>query len=122
MATMTAKSHGGWLLLRLLAAALFLLLLGQLPTQLPDVRDVELCSHALASHGEAAERALDDVKGCKPEHLRVKLCPPGSQYGLTVVAWCQQPGAEVCPGLYLTIAGRMKTAFYRPCHQWRTCR
>ena len=55
------------------------------------------------------------------EGLRVKLCPPSSKHGLSVVFWCET-GDSICPGMYVTIGGVEKTCFYRPCDDWRNCR
>jgi len=103
-------------LLALLAAALLLIL----PRQLPALDQVRPGSHAVQRHGTDAIAARTALSECG-EGLRVKLCPPGSQYGLSVVFWCET-GGPLCAGCITTFGGVEKTSFMRPCAQWRECR
>jgi hypothetical protein len=123
-----ASSSGGgvlfivFLLIALMAIAL---MVAQTPgvthLQLPQVKDIQYQSHAVESHGDDALWARDSVTQCKPRDLRVNVCPR-SVYGLTVAFWCEPPGKYLCGGIYTTISGVEKTAFVRPCEQWRKCR
>jgi len=93
-------------------------------TQTPDFSSIrfspEALEHAVARHGDDALLAISRTMGCGVENRRAKLCLKG-RYGLTIAFWCQPPGAELCPGLYATIGGCGKTAFVRPCYQWKEC-
>lgn len=91
------------------------------PREMPALDQVILCEHAVERHGDDALEARKRLFDCKPVNLRAKLCPPGSKYGLSVVFWCEPPGATICAGMYVTIGGVEKTAFLRPCEQWRNC-
>lgn len=93
----------------------------QPPAQLPSLNDVRHRSHAVTKHGDDALQARADLDACG-DHLHVKLCRRSALHGLTVVFWCEPPGVTICPGMYTTISGLEKTAFLRPCDQWRNCR
>jgi hypothetical protein len=97
-----------------------LLALFALPTQLPALRDVQPRPHAVERHGEDANTARLALSNCK-SGLKIKVCPPSSVHGLSVVFWCQEPGASLCPGCIATISGLEKTTFIRPCGQWERC-
>lgn len=106
-------------MLLMLVAALWLAL--PMPQEFPALDQIQLCQHAVERHGDDALEARQRLFDCRPRDLRMKLCPPSSKYGLSVVFWCESPGATVCPGMYVTIGGIEKTAFFRPCSQWETC-
>ena len=109
-------SNNNWVLY-LLA---FMLLIFALAMALPSLGSITTGTHAVERHGQDAINARAGLTNCKT--LRSKLCP-GKQgsYGLTVVFWCDT-GQSLCPGMYTTIGGTEKTAFIRPCSQWRSCR
>lgn len=106
---------------------LLLMLLGvmwmaiPMPQEFPALDQIQLCQHAVERHGDDAIKARQRIFDCKLQNLRWRYCPPGSKYGSSVVIWCQPPGATICPGMYVTIGGIEKTAFLRPCEQWRNC-
>lgn len=106
----------------LLIAIVFLLLviLLTLPTQLPRVQDIQLQPHAVQKHGTDAVQARSALSGCG-DNLNVRICPPSSAHGLSIVFWCETGGFN-CPGMYATIGGQEKTCFIRPCSEWRECR
>jgi hypothetical protein len=120
---MTRSAAGAVLLL---LAAIFVLMLGRVlaqsaPTQLPSLRDVVHRPHAVTKHGDDAIKARKELVGCGADDLRAKLCLAG-KYGMSVVFWCNPDGVTLCPGMYTTIGGVEKTAFIRPCQQWRECK
>lgn len=90
--------------------------------QLPNIDDIQLRPHAVERHGEDAIRARQGVFDCDADDLRARLCPETEKYGLSVAFWCEPPGSQLCPGMYTTIAGIEKTAFIRPCVDWRECK
>ena len=113
MVTTLRKTGVSLTILAILAAGLVML-------QVPDVSDIVETLHALEHHGVDAVRARQGLKACEPDDLRVKICP-SEKYGLALAFWCNPDGAVLCPGAYTTIAGIEKTAFIRPCKQWRNC-
>lgn len=102
------------ILLAMLAAML-------LPQELPTIDQVVPQPHAVERHGADALAAREMLYKCG-EGLRSRLCPekPGT-YGRTVNVWCET-GLHLCPGCYTTVGGIEKTAFIRPCEEWRECR
>ena len=92
-----------------------------MPREVPALDQIQARPHADARHGEDADKARKGVRLCESENLRMKLCMPGTKYGLSIAYWCERPGTSICPGLYATIGGIEKTAFVRPCMQWRKC-
>lgn len=115
----TQRSNWGIVLL-MVALLLGLFLALAMPRELPTLERVRHGAHAEAKHGEDARAALAGLENCG-DGLRVRLCPPGSKYGLTVCFWCET-GTGLCPGMYTTIGGTEKTRFIRPCEDWRQCR
>ena len=110
----------------LLLGAIVVILLGRVlaqtaPTQLPALRDVRYRRHAVVRHQGDALAAREGLEQCADGDLRAQLCRRGV-HGMTVVFWCEVPGATLCPGMYTTISGLEKTSFIRPCEQWRACR
>jgi hypothetical protein len=108
------KAGTGLVALAILATGLVLL-------QMPDVTEIIETLHAIERHGVDAVRARQGLQACDKDDLRVKICP-SEKYGLTLAFWCEPGGAVLCPGAYTTIAGIEKTAFIRPCEQWRNCK
>lgn len=120
----TVQKHSGGLFLfifviGLLGISAVIFLIGSVE-QAPAYDIVIPQSHAVERHGNDAVKARLALHNCA-EGLRSQLCPgkPGT-YGLTVVFWCET-GEYLCPGCYATIGGLEKTAFIRPCAQWRRC-
>jgi len=101
----------GLLLLALIALAM--------PQQAPSIDKIKYRPHAVERHGADAISARERIEKCGPTNLRVKFCPTAN--GVTVVYWCET-GGDLCPGMYVTVGGVEKTAFIRPCEQWRNCR
>ena len=91
-----------------------------MPQEFPALDQVILCEHAVERHGDDALEARRRLFDCKPENFRARICPPSSKYGTSVVFWCES-GSGICAGMYVTIGGVEKTAFLRPCDQWRNC-
>jgi len=114
----TSGSGLVWLLV--VAVLLALLVLFALPTQLPTLEGVRPRQHAVQRHGEDAIAAREALANCG-EGLRVQLCPASERFGLSVVFWCET-GGYLCPGCATTIGGLERTAFVRPCVEWRECR
>jgi hypothetical protein len=119
-------SGGGLFVVFLFVALLAIaLMVTQAPSvtrlELPQVKDIQYQTHAVESHGDDALWARESVQQCKPKDLRVNVCPR-SIYGLTVAFWCEPVGKYLCGGIYTTISGVEKTAFVRPCEQWRKCK
>lgn len=109
-------SNNYWVLYLLMLA----LLLFACSMALPSLGSITTGTHAVERHGQDAINARAELTNCKS--LRSKLCPgKKGSYGLTVVFWCET-GQSLCPGMYTTIGGTEKTAFIRPCSQWRNCR
>lgn len=97
-----------------------LLLCFALAMVLPSLGSIRTGTHAVERHGQDAINARGSLTDCKS--LRSQLCPgKKGTYGLTVVFWCET-GRHLCPGMYTTIGGTEKTAFIRPCAQWRRCK
>lgn len=105
----------------LFGIVVMILATGLLLLQIPRVDDIVKQRHAVERHGEDAIRARQGLARCKAENLRVRICP-SAKYALTLAFWCERPGAVLCPGAYTTIAGIEKTAFIRPCAEWRECK
>jgi hypothetical protein len=99
---------------------LALLVVLAMPRELPALQDVKQRRHAVERHGADALAAREALANCK-SGLKIKVCPPSSVHGLSVVFWCQEPGASLCPGCIATISGLEKTTFIRPCGQWERC-
>ena len=118
----TEQHSSGCLLPIIIVLAAATILLLALPLDLPRMEDISPRPHAVERHGTDAESARSSIRNCGTENLRVRLCPPSSQYGLSVIFWCSPPGATLCPGCITTISGLEKTAFTRPCGQWALCR
>lgn len=117
---MMTRSRSPALVLFLIALLLGLLLLFALPRQLPALQRIQPRSHAEERHGADAVTARESLLSCG-DGLRVRLCPPSSRNGLSVVFWCENSGS-LCPGMYATIGGAEKTCFVRPCADWSECR
>jgi len=115
------RSGNAGLLIALIVLLLAALLVFALPRELPALQDVRPRQHAVESHGADAIASKEALANCR-SGLKIKVCPPTSVYGLSVVFWCQEPGATLCPGCIATIGGVEKTAFIRPCGQWERCR
>lgn len=100
-------------------------LMGLALLQTPSMGQIEFSPEALAHigerHGEVGLRAIQRTLGCELQNRRAWVCLQG-KYGVSVVFWCQPPGSEVCPGIYASIGGCGKTAFVRPCSEWRECK
>jgi len=107
-----------WIALLILAA---LIAMAMLPRELPSLQNVRYREHATLRHGCDALDARACVQNCSVDRLRVKLCPPTSRHGLSVVYWCALPMGS-CPGTVLTIGGLERTSYYRPCADWSVCR
>ena len=97
-----------------------LVLLATAIGELPSYRQVVPGTHAVQKHGADALTAREALRACK--NMKMQLCPevPTKGYGLTVCYWCET-GSSICPGAYATIGAKEKTAFLRPCYQWRNC-
>jgi len=117
--TRTTNGNAG-LLIALLVLLLAALLVFAMPRELPALQGIQPRPHAVERHGTDAELARESLLECG-DGLRVRLCPPSSQHGLSVVFWCESSGS-LCPGMYATIGGLEKSCFIRPCEQWRECR
>jgi len=116
---MVEKRPFGGTLCLILIGILALFLLATAISELPSFGDVVPRPHAVEKHGTDATQARASLTDCK--NLKSKLCPGKvGSYGLTVVFWCET-GKTLCPGCYATIGGKEKTAFIRPCSQWRNC-
>ena len=120
MNTEVRRRGSGLLWLLAIAALLALLVLFALPAQLPTLQDVRPRQHAVQRHGEDAIAAREALANCG-SGLKIRVCPPSSVYGLSVVFWCREPGASLCPGCIATIGGLEKTTFIRPCAEWERC-
>jgi len=114
---MYAEARRGNGLILLLLFLLFMVA----AASLPGIESVgRISSHAIERHGMDAIRAKRIVEVCPKENLRVKLCPRSKNHGPSLVYWCEVEGTR-CPGMYVTLQGRVKTAFIKPCHKWPQC-
>lgn len=115
----THHSNAG-LYLALVVLLLALIAVFMLPANVPALDKVRPSAHAVERHGQDAIAAREALANCG-EGLRVKMCPPSERHGLSIVFWCES-GGHLCPGCITTIGGIERTAFIRPCEQWRECR
>jgi len=111
------KGNAGIVIVLILLLGLVVLFV--LPKELPALEGITTRSHAVEQHGQDALDARAQLRGCR-EGLRIRLCPASELHGASVCFWCET-GANTCPGMYTTISGIEKTAFFRPCEQWRRC-
>jgi len=99
---------------------LLLLSLAVLFVMAPSLDQIKFRSHAVESHGADAIAAREGLWNCD-DGLRVQLCPKSNLHSAGFCFWCET-GSYLCPGMYVTLGGMEKTAFKRPCHEWRECR
>ena len=109
------RTSGKWIFIVL---AILLLTLVLFSLELPSFGSITTRPHAVQKHGQDAITARTSLTDCK--NLKSQICPKSSLHGLTVVFWCET-GSTLCPGMYATIGGKEKSAFIRPCYQWREC-
>lgn len=84
------------------------------PTQAPGIGDIVTRPHAVEKHGADALKAREGLTACKSISSRVT----SGFEGVGWAVWCET-NEYLCPGTYVTFGGVEKTAFIRPCTQWR---
>lgn len=119
MATMGGverNNSGLWVFMALLLG-LFALVMCSVasPSQAPPVGSIQVRPHAVEKHGQDALDARVGITNCKSPQSRWL---GGGTEGVGWAVWCET-GEYLCPGMYISAGGIEKTAFIRPCSQWR---
>jgi len=110
------NNSGMWVfMVLLLGLAMLVMCSVARPSQAPSVNDVQVRPHAVEKHGNDAIVARAGITACKSPRSRWL---GGGTEGVGWAVWCET-GTHLCPGMYISAGGVEKTAFIRPCYQWR---